>query len=203
MQIVAGFSRAMSQHGYAGTTIAKVAAEAQIPSGLVHYHFANKHEIAMEMAKQLVAVRDARFAERVAQASTPLERLNAFVDAHVALDAKSDGDAVRAWGALGAEAQRDEALRDLYSAALRQTQRELQRLVGECLQMPAPASKRARPQANKKRYSDSSTRIARSILYALEGVFHVALAAPKVVPRGSASDSLKHLAQALVASARL
>lgn len=193
----------MSQHGYAGTTIAKIAEEAKMPAGLVHYHFATKHEIAMEMAKQLVEVRDARFAERLAKATTPIERLNAFIDAHVALDSKSDGDAVRAWGALGAEAQRDEALGDLYSAALRQTQRELQRLVVDCLQMPSPAAKRARPQTASKTHTEASSRIARSILYALEGVFHVALAAPKVVPRGSASESLNHLAHALVASARI
>lgn len=198
-QIVLGFSRAMSQHGYAGTTIAKIAEEAKIPAGLVHYHFATKHEIAMEMAKQLVEVRDARFAERLARATTPLERLSAFIDAHVALDSKSDDNAVRAWGALGAEAQRDEALRDLYSAALRQTQRELQRLVGDCLQVSSSANKRKRAQI--RTHSNASNRIARSILYALEGVFHVALAAPKVVPRGSASESVNHLAQALVASA--
>src|SRR5262249_23661299 len=44
-QIVAAFARVLAEHGYAGATIAAVAAEAEVAPGLVHHYFAGKAEL--------------------------------------------------------------------------------------------------------------------------------------------------------------
>src|SRR5262249_4846750 len=61
-EILAAFERVLATHGYAGATIAAVAAEAGIAAGLVHHHFESKEELLAALLRQLTL----RFRERVA-----------------------------------------------------------------------------------------------------------------------------------------
>jgi TetR/AcrR family transcriptional regulator, transcriptional repressor of bet genes len=60
-QIVAAFARVLAAHGYAGATVAAIAAEAGVAPGLVHHHFENKDELLGALLRTLVAA----FRERV------------------------------------------------------------------------------------------------------------------------------------------
>jgi TetR/AcrR family transcriptional repressor of bet genes len=103
-QILGAFARVLAEHGYAGATVAAVAAEAGVAPGLLHHHFESKDELLSALLQSLVAA----FRERVRERSG--EGLLGYVDAAVALDARADVSAARCWVGVLAEAIRDPAL---------------------------------------------------------------------------------------------
>jgi TetR/AcrR family transcriptional repressor of bet genes len=54
-QIVEGLLRVMAKRGYERASIAEIAKEAGLSSGLVHYHFKDKQEILLTAVEQLAA----------------------------------------------------------------------------------------------------------------------------------------------------
>ena len=102
-QIVAAFARVLANHGYAGATIAAVAAEAGVAPGLVHHHFDSKHELLHALLDDLVM----RFRARVRAYEGEHDRLLAYVDGALKLDDRADVSAARCWVGLFSEAIRD------------------------------------------------------------------------------------------------
>jgi len=101
--ILQAFARVMADHGYAGATIAAIAAEAGVAPGLVHHHFENKAELLGALLGELVA----RFRERVRHYEAEGDPLLAYADGALRLDERADVGAARAWVGLLAEAVRD------------------------------------------------------------------------------------------------
>ena len=52
-QIVDGLCRVMAREGYGHATVQAIAAEAGLAPGLIHYHFADKREILVELVETL------------------------------------------------------------------------------------------------------------------------------------------------------
>lgn len=102
-EIVAAFGRVLSDHGYAGATIAAVALEAGVAPGLVHHHFENKHELLQALLEDLVA----RFRARVRSYEGEQDRLSSYIDGALKLDDRADVAAARCWVGLFSEAIRD------------------------------------------------------------------------------------------------
>lgn len=107
-EILQAFARTLAAHGYAGSTIAAVAAEAGVAPGLVHHHFENKAELLSSLLREL----SARFRQRVSHYDGAGDPLAAYVDAALKLDAQADVIAARCWVSLFAEALREPALFD-------------------------------------------------------------------------------------------
>ena len=105
-EILAAFARVLADHGYAGATIAAVAAEAGLAPGLVHHHFESKAELVSGLLQDLVS----RFRERVRRYETDEDRLLAYVDGALALDEQADHIAAKCWVGVFAEAVRDPVL---------------------------------------------------------------------------------------------
>ncbi|HEX4337674.1 MAG TPA: TetR/AcrR family transcriptional regulator [Polyangiaceae bacterium] len=117
-EILEAFARVLADHGYAGATVARVAAEAGVAPGLVHHHFENKAELLSGLLQDLVA----RFRQRVRRyeggaprddtgaGSGDGDRLLAYVDGALKLDEHADQSAARCWVGVFAEAVRDPAL---------------------------------------------------------------------------------------------
>ena len=103
---MAAFARVMADHGYAGATIAAVAAQAGIAPGLVHHHFESKGELLRALLQNLVA----GFRQRVNAFQAHDDALLAYVDAALRLDERSDLVAAKCWVGVFAEAVRDPAL---------------------------------------------------------------------------------------------
>ena len=61
-QIVEAFLTVISKEGYARATIAAVAREAGLTSGLLHYHFGRKHQLLVARAQLLGGRGDVGFA---------------------------------------------------------------------------------------------------------------------------------------------
>lgn len=105
-QILAAFARVLADHGYAGATIAAVAAEAGIAPGLIHHHFDSKSELLGGLLQELVG----RFRTRVRRFETAEEGLQAYIDGALKLDDQADLVAARCWVGLFAEAVRNPTL---------------------------------------------------------------------------------------------
>lgn len=105
-QDVIAFARVLADHGYAGATIAAVAAEAGVAPGLVHHHFDSKAELLEGLLQDLIA----RFRQRVGQYEQQDDRLLAYVDGALKLDHHADLVAAKCWVGLFGEAVRSPTL---------------------------------------------------------------------------------------------
>lgn len=106
-ELTLAFARVLARHGYAGATIAAVAAEAGVAPGLVHHHFASKDDLLASLVSELVRGFRARTRSLDATGGDPLD---AYVTSALALGATSDTIAARCWVGVFAEAIRDPAL---------------------------------------------------------------------------------------------
>ena len=105
-EIVKAFARVLAAHGFAGATIAVVAAEADVAPGLVHHYFASKEELLGCLLGDLTA----RFRHRTKTLEEQKGPLGAYADAAVRLDATADTVAARCWVGVLAEAVRNPQL---------------------------------------------------------------------------------------------
>lgn len=185
-QIVDALEAVMATEGYDGASIARIAAQAGLRPGLVHYHFRDKQEILEQLARRLDDTWRQRYARRLARArENPMAQLSAFIDAHVALGDDADASAVSAWVLLAAEAVRKPEIRALYSASVADRHRVLSDLVKAALKAER---KSTRPASH----------IAAALLSAIEGSLSLAVSAPGVLPAGYAAASLRKLAQGFI-----
>jgi len=105
-ELTGAFARVLSRQGYAGATIAAVAAEAGVAPGLVHHHFADKADLLASLVGELID----RFRERTRALEAGTDPLEAYVTAAVGLGDTADGVAARCWVGVFAEAVRDPGL---------------------------------------------------------------------------------------------
>jgi TetR/AcrR family transcriptional repressor of bet genes len=98
-------ARVLATQGSGNATIAAVAAEARIAPGLVHHYFKDKQDLYDALLEGLLG----EFRRR-ATADSAADPLDAYVNAALALDERSDVTAARAWVGLFAEALGDKAL---------------------------------------------------------------------------------------------
>ena len=80
-EIVNGLMQTMADKGYEKASIQSIAKAAGLSPGLIHYHFKTKQEILVELTAQLSQIAQDRFAAKVEEVSSPMERLNAYIDA--------------------------------------------------------------------------------------------------------------------------
>lgn len=171
-EILSAFARVMADHGYAGATVAAVAAEADITAGLIHHHFHSKDELLGAMLDQLVA----RFRERLRQANaaTTVDKLEAYADAALKLDEQSDTLSAKCWVGVLAEGVRNPVLF-----------RKIRRLIdAEIIGLQSLSGRRLDDQA------------ASAVLAFVFGSLVLGAFAPKKA-RGFAAPALKKLMRAL------
>jgi AcrR family transcriptional regulator len=115
-------------HGYAGTTVSRVAKQAQVSAGLMNFHFASKDLLFQAVFEYLDAEFDAVWREHLAAAAPdPWARLQAMVAAYFDRRVLT-AEKLPVWFTFWADA----ALRDRYrSAATRAEQRYSKELAAE------------------------------------------------------------------------
>lgn len=178
--------RVMAERGYEGASVQAIARAAGLTPGLVHYHFASKQEILLALVERLSAVLRVRFDARVQGASGPWARLEAFIDAHLALDDSADPASVMCWVALGAEALRQPEVCAAYEDAIRAELVQLEALVAEVL------------AAEGKSPAAAST-LAVGLFAAIQGSYQLAITAD-AVPAGLAAPTVRRMARGLIAT---
>lgn len=77
-EIIEATNRALCEHGYAGLTMKRIAAQSSMTTAAIHYHFDTKEELLNAFLDELID----RFERELAcDASDPRKRLNAYLDA--------------------------------------------------------------------------------------------------------------------------
>jgi TetR/AcrR family transcriptional repressor of bet genes len=175
-QIVAALRRVMARTGYERATVAAIAKDAGLSTGLVHYHFANKQEILLALARQLASEVDARAGSG---GGDPREAVLRWVEAHVAQGAGADPDAVACWIEIGAEALHQPEVAAVWKQVVAERHDALTGLLR--------AAGCAEPKAN-----------AAVLLGAIEGAWRLGLGAPGVLPAGFAAPGLRAVAEGMV-----
>jgi len=176
----------MGSRGYAGASVQSIAREAGLTPGLVHYHFAGKQEILLELARNLADRVRARFEARCGPTDTAWNRLDAFIDAHLETGEDADPEAVRCWVAVGAEALRRPELREIYGRTVREETEVLRGLVR------AVFDEERRPQTGTES-------VAAGLLAAIYGCFQLS-ALGSAIPKNSAAATVRAMARGLLRS---
>jgi TetR/AcrR family transcriptional repressor of bet genes len=185
-QIAAGLMKVMARKGFDGASVTDVARAAGLASGLVHYHFADKREILLELLGVLVERQTATLDRRAAESeSDPARELDALIDALLALRRDADPDALACWVLLAGEALRDERVRAVYDEALA----ALATRFAACIR---------RGVARRAFRCASPKAAAGALVAAIQGYVVLSAAAPGVVPRGSAAASVRAMARGLL-----
>lgn len=181
-EIVSALLAAIAEHGYEKATIQAIAQKAGLAPGLIHYHFKSKEEILLHLVKSLAELSRARYEAFATSATTPQEKLKAYIDARLAQGAGANPDAVAAWVVIGAEAVRQPQVREIYQQAMAAELTLLTELLKACL---ADQGKRIKNVAH----------LAAGLLAFMEGAFQLASAARDIMPKAYAATTAMQLVQ--------
>lgn len=180
-QIVQALMTLLTERSYARATIAAIAEEAGVLPGLVHYHFKTKQEILLGVVEEIEARLEARVTRRLAVAEGPWQRLDALLDAHLALGEDADPRVVRCWVQLTAEALGQPEVGALWRAAL-----ERQRLL-----LTAAVAEVVALEGGEPDTVPATVALLQSLV---AGAWQLA-ATGAVVPRGFAAPAARQLAR--------
>ena len=175
-EIVAAMLTVIASSGYDRATIQQIAKQASLAPGLVHYHFKNKHEILIALAKHLSDYVYQRYLKFAETADTAEKRLRAYLEARLGFGPGASTDAVAAWVIVGSEAIRDEQVRDVYQDAIGSEIKLLRELLSAYF-------------ADHRRSQTNVPRAAAILMSFIEGAFQLSSAARKVMPRGYAAEA--------------
>ena len=117
-EIADALLRTMSREGYTKSSIAKIAAEAELTPGLIHYHFKTKQEILRDLIGRLVQRQTGALSTILHGATTPRERLKRLLDALLQRGETADSEMASAWVVITAEAIRQPEIREDFQEAL-------------------------------------------------------------------------------------
>lgn len=185
-QIVDGLLSVLSEQGYERATVSRIAAEAGLAPGLLHYHFANKQAVLLALVERLDGVFQRRFEARLPRAgSDPRRRLWACIDAHLSLEEDAEPATVAAWVMVGAEAVRQAEVRALYERSCARRRELLRELLAACLKEQGKSTRAA-------------ARLSAALLSFIEGAYQLAVSAPELLPAGSAAKSAREWVEAVL-----
>jgi len=128
-QIVEAMVRVMARVGFDGASVQAIAKEAGLSAGLLHHHFGSKAEVLHAVPEHLEGLVVQRWEALAARRRGAWGRLEAWVDAHLAVGKGARPEAARAWVWLGAQALGDAPLRERYDAVVQRRLATLQGLL--------------------------------------------------------------------------
>ncbi len=186
-QIAKALMTVMTKKGYDCASMADVASEAGLAKGLIHYHFKNKQEILLEVLKDISSRHNKRLIDKLSrQSEAPLEQLNAFIDIHLSLK-EFDLELLTCWVVLTGEALRKKRVRTAYNKSVENNNRILEEIIQRGLK--------------DKIFNCPDVKTAASaITAAIQGYLVIAATTPNLIPAGSATQSVKLMAQGLLGS---
>jgi TetR/AcrR family transcriptional regulator, transcriptional repressor of bet genes len=132
-QLVEAAIAVIHEHGFANATVARIARQAGISSGLVHHYFNDKDELLLATMRQLLSDLRNDAVLRLSAARTPRERVLAIIDSCFG-EAQFDERVFSAWLALYGNARLAKPLQRIlaiYHSRLRSgLVHDLKKLVG-------------------------------------------------------------------------
>jgi TetR/AcrR family transcriptional regulator, transcriptional repressor of bet genes len=176
----------MAQKGYAGASIAEIATVADLNHGLVHYYFGSKLEVLLLVIDIMAEQQQERLQSVEENHDDPWSCLLALLDVHVGVGASADPVALACWSEIGAEAIRQEVVREKVGLMLAHTVQVLEGQIVRGSEMGMFTSKLAPAEA------------AAALTAAIWGYFQLAATARELIPRGSAVRATSAMARGLL-----
>lgn len=185
-QIVDGMLTVMATTGYTRASIQAIARAAALSPGLLHYHFTSKEQILLAVIQAIEENLAARYAARAGSEPEPAEALEAWIDAHLEVDAAADPRQIACWVQLGSLALQSPTVGARYREAIESDSTTLRAIIDSWLH----AAGRSSP--------DEAAAIAAALMAAVTGAYQLSLAAPALTPPGSAAAMVKRMSAGLL-----
>lgn len=174
-EIIDALLRVMADRGWANATVNRIAAEANITPGLIHYHFQNKQEILVELVRRLEEEHESRI-EHLARAGTPTERVKTMVMGYLKTSpARGDAEAVATWVTITAESIRQPEVRDAFGDAVMRWMEPMRQAIEDGLKTGEFDTGGLSPEA-----------CAAAVLACVQGYYNLGVTVREAVPKGSA-----------------
>lgn len=164
--------------GLQGASTVSIAKNLGISQGLVHYHFKNKLEIVISVIDMLSSMLMNRYNQLSEDCLSPLDKLNAFIDARLAKGNGDNSQAVAVWVVIAAEAVKEPVIKEKYSNAIKA---QMVLVNGIMSEMP--------------KYENPEERLYKigTLMAFMEGAFSLSITADKVVPHGYAAKMARNI----------
>ena len=182
-QIVDALLVVMAQHGYAKATIAKIAAEANLNQGLLHYHFKSKQQILLALLDRLV---NSELDALNALEGSSIDILTAVIARLLGAGESARPQVVAVWVTIAAEAIRQPEVADSFREALVR--------LGAFLTAVIQQGQRAGELSTDRPVDE----IVAAFLALVQGYFTLAATARELVPTSSAAPAARTMLQAML-----
>jgi TetR/AcrR family transcriptional repressor of bet genes len=179
--------RAMAEHGYAKATISKIAREADVTPGLIHYHFDTKQAILLHLLERLAEQQEALIAKHLEGAQAPLDKLDAVVDAFLAVGDDARPEAVASWVTIATEAIRLPEVKEAFEGALGAFGDKFAEVIAEGVEAGVFETGELSQEA-----------CVAAILATIQGYFTLAATDRALIPAGSAAPATQRMLRGLL-----
>lgn len=184
-EIIAAMMKVIAARGYEKATIQEIAKHAGLAAGLIHYHFSDKREILIALARHLSDYVYRRYLKFAEDANTPEERFRAYLNARLGFGKGASPDAVGAWVVIGSEAIRDPEINGVYQEAIASEMKLIRELLSAYI-------------SEQRKSQENLAQLAAVVLSFVEGAFQLSRAASQVMPRKYAAESAFQLVERFV-----
>ena len=175
-QIARALLTVMSQHGYVGATIKKIANEADLSPGLVHYHFDSKQQILLQLVEDLGTTPVQTLDAIALSPASPAAKLRAVIDSFLATGDTADPDLVSAWVVVTGEAVRQSEVAQAFHS-----------VVARCQNTIADIVREGTHDQTFDLGQENPTEIAAGLMATIQGYYTFAATSRDLVPPGSAA----------------
>ncbi|MBF7074192.1 TetR/AcrR family transcriptional regulator [Glaciecola sp. MH2013] len=186
-EIATALLRVMAQQGYEKASIQAIAKEAGLAPGLIHYHFKTKQDILISAVNWIVRSAEGRLAKLQQEKQSPWEKLEAFINARLAIGDTQMPEVVSAWVVIAAESIRQPEVREIYQGLIQTQQDMIAALLVDVW-------------AVKTEVDEEVLHLSAIVIAAIEGAFQLSVTAPQAMPKNYAANSLINLIKAQVSN---
>jgi len=112
-QILNGLYKSIVKKGFIKTSITDVSRQSRVARGIIHYYFENKDEMISELMLQLSNNYVNGLRKYINRFTTPVEKLNAFVDYHLMRDSEDLYGLMAVWIEYWGQSIRDRRVNNI------------------------------------------------------------------------------------------
>lgn len=176
-EIIHALLKVMAERGYEKASIQAIAKEAGLAPGLIHYHFKTKQEILLELVNWVASSASERLETMQTEASTPWDKLTAFINARLATGETELPEVVAAWVVIAGESIRQPEIKVIYQGLIQRQLERLKLLIADVWEGKSTECKEV-------------VHLSAIVIAAMEGAFQLSATANDVMPQNYAADTV-------------
>lgn len=180
--------RTIARHGYAKSTINKIAAEADLTPGLIHYHFKTKQDILRGLIQTLTRAQKVGLETIARSDAPPQKKLYQLIHAMLAVGTSAKPEVAAAWVVIAAEAIRQPEIAEDFQDALQTLSALVQEVIDEGVESGAfSIPETLTPQA-----------ATAALVASVQGYLTLGVTVQDVIPAGTAAEATWRMACGLL-----